>query len=141
MKPQVNKKAKYFRSIFRRVFARYDELKSVEGTNSCAPFYHHLAHSDEAPGSGNPMSIKILTSDFIADIELTAKKTLNTPEYKFFRDVYLNKTVDPEQLAADCLSNPSVLAMKCLVQEQLGKAFKAKHIYPVTKYFNGKELR
>jgi hypothetical protein len=128
-------KAKYWRSVFRRVMSRYDELKSVQGTFSCEAFYKRLENG--ANGSIAPKVVRVLPEDFFADVEIAARRALDDREHQYFAAVYLDK----QEGYDDAANEYHGTALKHSVQEKVGKMLHARKIYPLQRYFRPKDLR
>lgn len=130
-----NKKELY-RSVFRRVMSRYDEIKSVNGTQSCAGFYAGLAR--EGSGGGfNPKIVAPSASDYICDVEITARRVLDKEEYRFFKLAYISKDEEVTSLLKDGIFNK----LKRAVQEKVGQGFISAKIHPFERYRKPKDTR
>jgi hypothetical protein len=140
MEPRRNKK-EFWRSVFRKTMAYYDEAKTSIGTNSCQGFYRSLANEGTNGGKYNPRVVRTTIVDFTCDVELLAKKSLNKQEYRFFKLVYLEKDEEIIGLLEDKSPTNKFNKLKHTVQEKLGLAFKTNGLYPVAKYLKPKDLR
>jgi hypothetical protein len=138
--PRRNKK-EFWRSVFRKVLSYYDELVVSHGSNSCEGFYKALTREGINGGKYNPRIVRATPSDFICDVELTAKRVLTKEEHRFFSLVYLNKDQEICDLFKDKSPDNKFNKLKHSVQEKLGCAFKASGIYPMSKYHKPKDLR
>jgi hypothetical protein len=140
---QIRKnKREFWRGVFRRVMSRYDEIKSVNGTMSCTGFYKTLAKDWQDGNKWNPKIIKASLSDFLCDIELTAKRTLSESDYRFFRLVYMDKDEEIRALLLDKQAeNNKFNETKKAVQEKLGEAFVARKLNRPELYFKPKDTR
>src|SRR4051812_36595488 len=116
------KKEQLWRRVFRTVMSRYDETKSVLGTNSCSALYNGMAQ-EGGRGSYNPRQVKVLPADFICDVELAARAALNRDEHKFFKLIYLDKDSD------DTIDALTFAAKKRVVQEKVGRELQSRGIY------------
>lgn len=105
--------------MFHRVVSHYEEVKVTSGTMSCEKFYkHQLAGS----GAGTPFVPGVVfvgPEDFIADVEMAAKKILTPDEFVAFKEGRFTERVE----------------------ERLGREFKRRKIYPLHEYFQPKDLR
>jgi len=116
------------------MMSRYDEIKSVHGTNSCSAFYKGTVQAVGKSNFNNKL-IKVLPSDFICDVELAARAALSKEEYRFFKLVYLDKDQD---LTTDA---PLFADTKRAVQEKVGRMLQTRGIYPIHRYLQTKDLR
>jgi hypothetical protein len=130
-------KKELWRSVFRRVMSRYDEIKSVNGTQSCAGFYKSLAREGSNGGKFNPKVVVVTASDYICDVEITARRVLTPDEHRFFKLVYLTKDKEVSTL----LKNGIFRELKRTVQEKVGLAFIAAKIHPFERYRKPRDLR
>jgi hypothetical protein len=119
---------------------KFDEFRSVLGTNSCAPFYKGLAQ-EGGRVEANPRIVRMLPEDFLADVELAAKRALNEHEYFYFKTVYLNKNDKFDDEFKATVSEKAYSAMKRTVQEKLGKELQRVKIYPIDSYMASVDLR
>lgn len=132
-------KDKFWRSVFRRVFTRYDEFRSVQGTNSCEPFYKMLEHGF---GNGtNPKIIRVSPSDFIADVELAVKRALNQSEYLAFKKLYLDKDEQYEAEMIEMYGDEVNTRVKHRIQEKVGMELYAAKMFPPERYLKPKDIR
>jgi hypothetical protein len=135
--PRKNKR-EFWRSVFRKVMSRYDEAKSVNGTMSCSKLYRGLG--EDKTGTYNPNIIVVTITDFICDVELTAKRVLDPGEYRFFKLVYLEKDNELTKLV-DSTETNNFNGLKKRVQEKLGLAFVSSKLHPVERYLRPKDMR
>lgn len=140
MEPKRNKK-EFWRSVFRKTMAYYDELRASHGTNSCEGFYKGLAREGTNGGKHNPRVVRTSPSDFICDLELAARRVLSKEEYRFFKLVYLDKDPEIIELLEDKSPDNKFNKLKQSVQEKMGLAFKVRGLYPVAKYHKPRDLR
>lgn len=140
MEPRRNKK-EFWRSVFRKTMSYYDEIHSTVGSNSCAGFYKSLTNEGTNGGKYNPRIVRTNAVDFICDVELLARKTLDKQEHRFFKLVYLQKDKEICDLLEDKSKTNKFNKLKHTVQEKLGLAFKTHGLYPVAKYMKPKDLR
>jgi hypothetical protein len=136
----TTKQSKHYRGIFRQVMTKFDETRSVLGTNSCARFYKGLAQEGGRVET-NPRVIRMLPEDFIADVELAAKRALNVHEYFYFKTVYLNKDDKFDKEFKDTVSEKAYSTMKRTIQEKLGEELQRSKIYPIETYMQSVDLR
>lgn len=115
------------------VLAHYAELTSVTSSNSCSAFYRRLA-SDGAGGSAGGW-FKPIPSDFVADVEILARKFLAPSEYRVFRKLYIDGQGDTQVLAVTDMPKLEMLYLK------LGRKFEEFGLWPVTYYFQPQDLR
>jgi hypothetical protein len=136
MSVPTKEKSSFYRSVFRRTLANYDEFKATVGSNSCQQFYKSLSQ-EGGKGTGiNPRIVHMSPIDFICDVEIVARKFLNQQEYRFFKLVYLDKDEELVNMARDTFRTT-----KKSVQEKLGQAFVESGIHPFAKYMRPIDLR
>jgi hypothetical protein len=113
------------------VLSHYLELTTVNSSQSCAAFYRRLASGGVEGGTPGGYS-KPLPSDFIADVETIARKSLTPLEYKMFRAMYL----EPGDVKYG--ANRSAINA---IHRKLGQVFEEHGLWPVSAYFKVKDLR
>jgi hypothetical protein len=113
------------------VLQHYMELTSITQSQSCSPLYRRLGKggiSSDSPGGW----FRPLSSDFIADVEILARKNLSPAEYDTFKAYYMNQTGEWVKVDTGALH---------LLRVKLGKVFEEHGLYPVQVYFAPKDLR
>lgn len=137
----MNKKSKrlYWRSIFRRVMARYEE---VHCRYTATPSMDYERACDPTTGGGFPVGVvKPSTCDFIADVELAARRSLTTTEYVFFQQIFLQRNEDYHKSLLTEWGEEKFTKYKNTVEEKVGRMFKSRKIYPIYKYMAARDLR
>lgn len=134
-------KREFFRGVFRKIMSTYDETKTSNGTLSCQGFYRSIAGESANKGAYNPLVVRATASDFICDVELTARRVLSKEEYRFFKLLYLDKDKEIAELVVAKSPDNKFNGLKQTVQEKLGFAFDDRGIYPLSKYYKAKDLR
>jgi hypothetical protein len=137
LQPRKNKR-EYWRMVFRKVMARYDEFVATNGTMSCSQFYKNI----EGGGGGSGFNLRVVRvtpTDYICDVELAARRALTPPEHRFFKLVYLTKDEEITKLADS--EDKKINQQKKAVQERVGLAFITAKLYPTARYFKPKDLR
>lgn len=137
---KTRNKKEFWRSVFRQVMARYEEIKSVNGTRSCAGFYKGLTREGTNGGKFNPKIVTPTASDYICDVELTARRVLNKHEHRFFKLVYLLKDQELTKLLETREDN-KLIKLKYTVQEKVGLGLIAAKIHPFERYRRSRDLR
>jgi hypothetical protein len=114
---------RFWKSAFQTVIEQYQEIRAAnEGAGALN--YEKLSNAGGfATCTYNPRVVKPTLSDFVCDVEIAARTTLDKAELKTFRD------------ADDPQSVPEEIQMK------LGKIFAAREIYPISNYFQTVDLR
>jgi hypothetical protein len=123
--------------------ARYEEyVVSQRYLYSAEQFYDSLEREGVNGNKWNSRIVKVTPSDFVADVELVAKRVLQSPtEYLFFDEVYVKQNEQFHQDLQKRLTEEQYLDLKHSVQEKVGAAFKACKLHPVERYFRAKDLR
>lgn len=103
---------KYLRVAFYSVVTRYQEFREKRKYD-CSP-----------DGRGKPC-----ISDFIADVEICARKELNPKQLTYFKDAYL------EEFGVDDFEIDGEVIVDRDLKEVLGKAFLETGLFPVGPYF------
>jgi hypothetical protein len=110
--------AVYLKS-FATIVSLYQERKDVGGLEPML-----LDPNDEPQQPG--LSPKPSISDFIVDVELTAKRVLDEQELRFFHHWF-------RSLKVLATSDPIMFTDK-VVRTKLGRGFVERGIYPIQKY-------
>jgi hypothetical protein len=84
--------------------------------------------------------VKPCRSDFIADVELTAKAALSEKEHLWFRLLNIDGMGFGQQLKV-IRRSPDFKKFEHSIQERLGRAFLSRGIYPVADYFRPHDVR
>lgn len=134
-------KQKFWRSVFRRVMTKYDDLRSVQGTNSCTGFYKALEAGFSGGGGRCAGIVQVTPSDFIADVELACRRALSEHEFYMFNLLYLEKSEEADAKATEFLGESEAMSMKHRLQEKVGVELFISRIYPVEKYMCSKDVR
>jgi hypothetical protein len=135
--PSAGSKNELYRSVCVEVLDAYDEIKSVNGTSSVAGFYNGLGRI-RSGGGLNPRIVRTNPTDFIADIEIGARKSLSNKEYAVFDMMYLSHNDDIRGLVRNADSYERV---REIIKLKLGRYFSQNGIYPLANYFKPKDLR
>jgi hypothetical protein len=130
MSPLPSKTSKE-KQAFQAVIEQYMEIKSVNGTSSCSGFYRGLTKEGGRTGL-NPRVVQAGPSEFIADVELAARRALSTDislHILFFEEFVLGQatgmsTEDRER-----------------IEQAVGRMLIARRIFPVEMYFRACDLR
>lgn len=127
-----------FRNIFNLVVARYhaeieNQWPSVEKR------YKKLAE-DHSYDSYNPRVLLVNGSDFIADVELSAKEVLSPYQYNYFKGWYLEQNQEIMRLYFSRFNKSDYLDFNLTMQEVVGAKFKQDKIHPIDEYFAPKSL-
>lgn len=135
----------------------YQERKCSSGDlHACD--YSKLAKRGDATHTGSGCVVVPETSDFIADVELAALKSLTAPELRYFQVFYasgkvvvltqhdINEAKCDWQLEQHIASVPDHLqaryrAMDTRVRTTLGERFMASGISPTSVYFRPTDVR
>ena len=140
-RPRVSRR-KYYRSIFRRVINRYEEFKESGGYLYSVDKRHRKLTLQSYRSGANPLEIKIVISDFMADIELAAQRLLDEPRYlRLFKEMYVNGNTEYVERLRKSMTEEAFVDMKHTIQEIMGLAFKVARIHPVGEYFWGRTYR
>jgi histone H3/H4 len=107
-----------YKAAFEEVVEVYEEYKSVIGSSSCEDFYANMGQE-----AFNPVKdagrVTVEPSDFVADVELSAKKVLTWAQYT---DFLKGSYTDEIKLA-------------------VGKSFKVRKIHPLSTYLLPKDMQ
>jgi len=124
---------KYWRYVFRKVISRYEEVKETRGTVSAPNIYDAVGNYSPGSLTFNPRVVRVNSSDFIADVELAAKRALeNSPaELALFRAVYING----QQPSPSEEQSPFFQELKHSAQEKIGRYLRMAKIFPLSRYF------
>ncbi len=110
---------------FRIVLEHYNELKETLG--SCPA----IDYGQSGGKTGYVMGKVIITSsDFMADVMITAKRVLTPDELSFFKRTFAVRN-DPTTITPISVS----------VQEKMGAAFMTNGIYPVRQYMRSVRVK
>lgn len=127
-----------FRRDAEGVLDYYQELTSTNCSNSCEAFYKMLGMGVGRNSGGSYSPCQPTSSDFVADVETTVRKSLSPSEYKLFRTIWMN----PDLVAADKAANDhNTQATREHILRKLGQAFNERGIAPLNMYFKAKDLR
>jgi hypothetical protein len=121
--------------------SRYEEFRiSDRYIYSAEQFYTAMA--SEGSGGGVP-TVDITISDFMADVELTAKRVLyeSPAHWILFYEMYVKGNDQFVINMKKSMMSDAFLDIKHAMQEVVGAAFKFSRIHPVKDYFNEKGLR
>lgn len=131
------RQAENYRRYAEDVLAHYMELTSVTSTNSCSAFYQRLASGGAGSSAGG--WFKPIPSDFVADVEVLARKFLSHSEYISFRYIYMecmgNVNEIPVPYRRGFCDKLDVILLK------LGRVFEEQGLWPVSAYFRPQDLR
>lgn len=128
-------KTKNLKSLWERAFSdvmeEYQEIKATLGSSSCEGFYNGLARE----GGRTAMNTRVVRPsviDFVADVELAARRALHPAEFTFFRQYYINgENLQPER----------VELYDKTVQQKVGKMLIHRRVHPTSNYYKAKDLR
>ena len=136
-------KAKFYRSVFRRVMSRYEEYRlSDRYIYSSEQFYSSLAEEGVNGGKWNTRIVKVTPSDFMADVELSALRVLTAPIHRLlFKEVYVRGNEEYLETLQKRMTEEVFLDLKHAVQEIAGAAFKACKLHPAERYFKPRDTR
>lgn len=126
-----------FREIFRACYGRYRHCIEKTGLTSKTAF-------EITTGSSGFRFYGRRNEEFIADFEITSRRSLNEEEYGVFRYHY--------QLGADwkqtstklCMSKGTFFHMKYQIEEKLGRVFRELQphcLFPLDQYFGGVAIK
>lgn len=134
--------ARFYRSVFRRVLSVYDEVKSIQGTMSCAGFYAKLGSGAGSMGHSSRV-VRVSDSDFICDVELAARRALAGDENElfYFQSVYIDKDERFDRDVRGTLSEERMKQLVHNVQAKVGKILSDRGIYPLQNYKKARDLR
>lgn len=122
----------YWREIFELVIASYQEFKSTSGTLGAFDYSKTL----EGRGAGHIVGVAVPTiSDYICEVELSAKRSLNDAEFAVFKVVYM------EMGEAPLLKDDEVGAVLIRIQEKVGRMMVKRKLYPISRYMKSKDCR
>lgn len=106
-----------------QIMHTYDTIKSVMG-NAQAIDYSRITEG-QGPQFSTDTNKGLALLDFCIDVENTIKSVLTPEEQKFFLDNY----------SGHDLPIPVDTEFGMAIQEQLGRSFYGRGMYPVRKYF------
>jgi hypothetical protein len=133
------RKQLYWRSVFRRVLAKY-EVIHLQYT--ATPSMNYERALDPTTIGKIPVGVvKPSTCDFVADVELAAKRALSAVEYVFFQQMYLERNEKYQERLLNKWGKDKLLRYQETVEEKVGRMFVSRRIYPMYRYFALKDLR
>lgn len=132
-------KSRIYQTIFSIVMGLYDEVRSINGTNSCSGFYKSLM-AGGGKRSFNPNIVRVTPEDFVADVELAARAVLDKHEQQYFNNAYRYKSKDYKAAAKEYHGEAAFKKMVESMEEKVGKEFRRRKIYPVKTYLKAKEI-
>lgn len=117
---------------------RYEKVKPKTIALSSEGFYAGLSSEKGFNSSSFCSRVVIPTlTDFVCDVEITAKDVLTDYEYKFFHSIF----IDQEEISDMIKSTDKFKRMEEHIVLQVGRAFMARKIFPTATYFRSKDLR
>lgn len=124
-----------YRRYAEDVLAHYTEITTVASSNSASAIYRRIASGGTGINTGGNAGgwFKPIQSDFIADVEILARKFLAPSEYKLFRYVYIDH---PDWTIAQS-DQPKL----DLMHLKLGRTFEKHGLWPVSAYFRPQDMR
>lgn len=135
-----------WRKAFEAVMARYEKARTKAISNGVANIYVHMesqgrsrtkkGHSIRSTRYSVKM-VKPSDSDFICDVENTARHTLRPFDAAVFKIIY----VEGRYILQRVRRSDWFRWTKQRISEQLGKAFMARGLWPTYRYFAPRDLR
>lgn len=112
--------------VFYAVLEGYQETKSVMGTSGAIDYSQAVL----SPSTANQIAGYVQPSlmDYVADVELTAKKALSESDFAFFKKYFIDMDL------ADLPSSESFRERSKSVAENAGRRFLASGLYPMKAY-------
>lgn len=110
-----------FESAFEQVFEIYSDLKSTDGLIKQQDYGKANTTGD------NPRLVKPSDQDFLCDVELACRRVLPTED-------------DMSSLRAVLTGQPLSDKTKSRIKQRVGRELMRRSIFPVNKYFQGKEI-
>lgn len=127
-------KRKKLRSIFGLIVEHYKVLAEHRSEMSVMERYQRMA-TENSHVQYNPLIVKATESDFLCDVEITAKRELSPRQYKHFKEIYLNENWEARRVLFSSLSKIDYQEYNINIQEVLGQAFKQVGLHPIKSYF------
>jgi hypothetical protein len=137
-------------SAFESAICRYQESVASSGVLGAIQ-YHKGAEDGKATNTGSSQTIKPSTSDFIADIEIAARRSLDTGEHAYWTMFYKSCQVVVEPKDTGCLKEhiesfpekyrEAVASLDNRMRRKLGSRLIAVGIVPINKYLKSVDVR
>lgn len=131
-------KARYWRSVFRRIVCRYDDVRS---TYAAWPAMDYESAIDGYGQAATYRGIRPTPADFIADVELAAKRALTPLEWVFFKNIYIDKNEGYKTILLEVWGEDKYTGFKHSVQEQVGRMLVQRKIHPFEHYMTSSKYR
>lgn len=124
--PKLSKRdiKRVFRHAFAVVVENFNHLRSILGTSQAVDYSRMFENTGKARDSATNKAYVLI--DFTIDVEKAIRSTLNDGDLKFFHSNILDKPLDLSVQSEEYIE----------MQEQLGRVFFSRGIYPLQRYFS-----
>jgi hypothetical protein len=122
---QARELKRFYRHACEQVLEEANEIRSTIGMTQNLNYEQAGSNAQGAQYTNDCNPFRRI--DFTADVSAVVKDVLTEPEYRYYKEKLEDKDFEDE------LKVQSVAFMS--MQERLGKAFKARGLWPVSKYF------
>jgi hypothetical protein len=137
-------------NAFEETICRYQECVAASGGIQCIN-YGKGAESGKSTHSGSSQTVKPSDSDFICDIEIQARRCLNSGELSYFNLYYKSCEVVVEPKDVDCLQQhiesfpekywAAVGSIDNRMRLKLGSRLLAVGVHPLNEYLASVDVR
>jgi hypothetical protein len=137
-------------NAFEEIVCRYQECVAASGGIGCIN-YGKGAEAGKSTHSGSSQTVKPSDSDFICDVEIAARRCLESAELSYFNLYYKSCAVVVEPKDVDCLKEhiesfpdkyqEAVASIDNRVRLKLGSRLLANGIHPYNEYIQSVDVR